>query len=371
MADEFYSILGVRKDASQDDIKKAYRDLAMKYHPDRNKSGEAEERFKKINEAYAVLGDADKRKQYDTMGYEAFNRRYTEEDIFRGFNFDDIFKEMGLNINFGFAEGNGTFGDMFYGSAHRKEIGQSILYKTSVTLEDVANGTEQEIHVRHVVQCGRCRGSGGEPGANTVTCSKCKGEGQIISIRNTIFGRMQTASACQRCGGRGKYYSKDCRECNGKGGIAKDNKILVKIPPGVENGMQLRLAGMGDFGKDQSGDLYVEISVKRHSTFAREGNDIHAHVNVPFYTAILGGAVDIPTLGGSRRVNIETGTQPGSKIVIRGEGLPGFNSSHKGDEVVEVVVQMPKRLSHEEEEIMRKCKEAFEKKPKEKYFGII
>ncbi|MGC8662576.1 MAG: molecular chaperone DnaJ [Candidatus Micrarchaeia archaeon] len=357
MTNDYYNILGVSRNASTDEIKKAYRELALKYHPDRNKSKEAEEKFKEINEAYAVLSDPEKRKQYDMYGPAGFNQRYSEDDIFRGFNFEDIFKDLGINFGFDFGaeDISEEFFSPFGGRRGRERVGQSILYRLDITLKDVANGTEKEIMFRHIKKCPHCGGSGAEPNAKLVKCPECNGRGVILSVKNTFFGRIQTSSTCPRCGGSGKIYDKPCKVCNGTGGVVSDEKVAVKIPPGIEDGARLRLRGMGDFAKGGSGDMFVEVHVIEDKIFKRNGNDLFVNINIPFYTAILGGIVKVPTLSGEKDVEIPRGTQQEAKIVLKGEGIKTQHGS--GDEIIIVNITMPKSLSKEEEELLKKFKE--------------
>ncbi|MGC8710274.1 MAG: molecular chaperone DnaJ [Candidatus Micrarchaeia archaeon] len=372
MAKDFYEILGVPRSASLDDIKKAYRELALKYHPDRNKSKEAEEKFKEINEAYAVLGDEQKRKQYDAYGPAGFEQRYSEEDIFRGFNFDEIFKDLGINLGFDFSNSD-FFGNFSQQGSRNREIGQSILYKLSITFEEAARGVEKEIKFRHVKKCPRCNGTGGEPGAKTIKCPECNGRGVIVMVRNTFFGRMQTTSTCPRCNGAGKIYDKVCRTCNGTGGVIGEDTVLVKIPAGVSSGMRLRLKDMGDYARGGAGDLYVEVHVQKHKVFEREGDNIYANVEVPFYTAILGGTIKVPTLSGTKEISIQPGTQQNSKIVIHGEGIKSMRGSGTGDEIITLSIGIPKNLTKEEEELLRRFKSLREEgdEKQKKKFGFF
>ncbi len=354
---DYYSTLGVSKGASQDEIKKAYRDLALKYHPDRNPSKEATERFKAINEAYAVLSNEDKRKQYDAYGPEGFSQRYTEQDIFRGSNIQDILKEMGINFNFGFG-GQDLFGGMFGTGQQQGDVGQSILYRMDVTLQDVAKGAAKEITVKHVKTCSVCGGSGGDPRSRISKCSECRGTGYRTVIQNSFFGRIQTTSVCSRCMGKGKVYEKKCRACGGKGGIVTTEKVQVRIPAGIKNGMRLKLEGMGDFGSDGSGDLYIDINVLNDKNFRREGDDIITEIEVPFYIAILGGEATAPALDGERRIHIDQGTSPGTRIRIKDAGIKRFGGNSYGDEIVVVNVEIPKSMSAEEKELIEKYKES-------------
>lgn len=370
MPEDFYKLLGVQKNATQDQIKQAYRDLALKYHPDRNKDKSAEETFKKINEAYAVLGDPEKRKHYDMMGSEAFSRKYSEEDIFRGFNFQDIFKDMGVNVNFGFGEDD-IFNPFGAAQGRQGDVGQSILYKLSITLQEAAQGVEKEISLKHTVACSRCKGTGGEPDSEKITCPTCEGTGYQRTIRNTILGRMQTVVVCPRCAGMGQQYKKQCRQCNGNGREVRNERIKVNIPYGVMDNMRLRYQGMGDFGRDSKGDLYLEVEVKEDKNFTRDGDDLYTQITIPFYKAILGAEVDVPTLFGSKKVIIDPGTQPNTKILIKREGMRRMNSDYRGNEIVEIKVEIPKHLSREESDVISKyknLKESDGQAPKRKFF---
>ncbi|MDE1868368.1 MAG: molecular chaperone DnaJ [Candidatus Micrarchaeota archaeon] len=352
MGKDYYETLGVAKTASQDEIKRAYRKLAMQYHPDKNKDKSAEEKFKEINEAYAVLGDEDKRKQYDTYGPDAFSQRFSQEDIFRGANFEDIFRSMGFN--FGGFGSDDIFGSMFGFNQQRGDFGNDILANVGVSLADAAHGSTKTVSVRHIKECDKCRGSGAEPGSRVLKCDTCKGSGQMRQTARTPFGVIQTVTTCNRCRGSGKTFEKQCKTCNGHGAIQKEERIDVDIPKGVSTGMRLRLNGMGDYGKDRTGDLYIDIEVKEDSKFERHGDDLHADLHIPLHVALLGGDVDAHTLDGSKKVHVEEGAQNNSKIYLTGSGIPHFRRSGTGDLVLNVIVDIPKRLTQEQKELVRK-----------------
>ena len=365
MTDDFYEILGVSKNATPDEIKKAYRELALKYHPDRNSGKDAEEKFKKINEAYAVLSNEDKKKKYDTYGPEQFNQQYSEEDIFRGFNINDIFKDFGFNIDFG----NGRF------SSNSEDSGGDILYRMRISFIEAAKGANKTIEVKHISRCKRCNGTGGEPGAKIVKCSMCHGAGRVRRTVNTFFGAMQTITTCNDCGGAGSFYEKKCKDCRGKGGVVSSEKIDVSIPAGVKDNMRLKLDGMGDFSKNGSGDMYIEISVSKDKTFEREGDDIHTKINIPFYIAILGGEITVPTLDGTKKIMLSQGTQQGTEIKLKSSGIKHLGTSYYGDEIITINIDIPKSLSSEEEEAIKKFKELNDKNDKnatdKKKFGFF
>jgi molecular chaperone DnaJ len=367
MAD-YYSVLGVPRDASEDQIKKAYRKLALELHPDRNKDPEAANRFKEVNEAYAVLGDPEKRKQYDAYGPEGFSQRYTEQDIFRGSDINDILKEMGINLNFGF--GGDSLFQMFGGAQSNRDIGQNILYKMDITLREAANGATKEIGIRHVKKCDACSGTGGEPGSRITKCTECRGTGYVTVIRDSFFGRVQTTAPCQKCSGTGKRYERRCRVCNGRGGVAATEKVQVRIPAGISSGMRLKLNGMGDYGKDGTGDLYIEINELEDRVLRRDGYNVTTSIKVPFYTAILGGNIRVPTLDGERTVELPQGTGPGARIPIRGAGIKHFNASSRGDEIVVIDVAIPKSLSAAERKLIEDFKNMDEGR-QSKRFGLF
>jgi len=350
MARDYYSILGIGKDASIDDIKKAYRDLALKYHPDRNKSPDAEEKFKEINEAYAVLSDPEKRRQYDAYGPEGFSQKYTPEDIFRNFNFEDIFKDVFGNF------GNDDFFENVFGFSPRGsyDMGNDILAKISITLSEAAHGTTKVISVRHTKICERCNGTGHEPGSKVVKCDMCNGTGSIKQTRRTPFGIMQTVSPCPKCGGTGKIYDKVCRACNGTGRIQTNDRIEIKIPQGIESGTRLRLKGMGDYGRSRTGDLYVEVNVQSDKNFERNGDELYTRVKVPMHIMILGGEIEVPTIDGNKKVYIDEGTQDGAKLTLHGAGMPQFRGSRRGDEIVELTVEIPQHLTKDQKELIKK-----------------
>ncbi len=371
MPRDYYEILGVPKDASSDEIKKAYRNLALQLHPDRNPSKEASERFKEVNEAYAVLGDPEKRKQYDAYGPAAFGQHYSQEEIFRNFDFDQIFRDMG--VNFGGIGGmgpNDIFGSFFgQGPSRRRDVGQSILYKMDLTLEQIAKGTQQDITIKHVKRCDNCKGTGAEPGSKTIKCPDCSGKGQVVTTSNTFFGRMQTVTTCGRCGGKGRIYDKKCRVCNGKGGVISTEKISVAIPAGVTEGMRLRLEGMGDYGAEGNGDLYVEVHELKHEVFIRDGDDIRTEAKVPFYTAVLGGRIVVPTLDGHRELTIDQGTQQGKRIVLKGAGIKRLRGGGVGDEIITVSIDIPKSITQQQKELIEKFRSSEEEGKKR--FGFL
>ena len=363
MAKDFYDVLGVKKGASLDEIKQAYRKLALQYHPDRNKSKEAEEKFKEINEAYAVLSNPEKRKQYDAYGPDQFNQRFSEEDIFRGFDFQNIFRNMGFDVGDQGFSGFGNIDDIFdnlfnrgsqYGQGTR---GNDILARIRLSMLEAVNGATKTLTIKHIAQCDRCAGTGAEPGSKVITCPTCNGRGQVANARRTPFGVMQTITTCPTCGGSGKVPEKKCRKCGGTGRIQKDDSVEVEIPKGVDTGTRLRLRGLGDYGTSRRGDLYIDVEVEPDPRFKRKGDDLVTTIHVPFYTAILGGTVEAPTIDGSESVKISPGTQSGDTAVIKGKGVPRFNRAGVGDEIIRIQVDLPKKMTQEQEELIRKYAE--------------
>lgn len=357
MAKDYYETLGVKKGVTQDEIKKAYRKLALEYHPDRNKSSDAEQRFKEINEAYAVLSDPSKRKQYDTYGPEQFNQRFTQEDIFRGFDFESIFRNMGFDMNDMSGFGGSIFENLFGGGGRRGDYGNSIAYGLEVPIREAYSGSTKRINIKHTVRCGRCSGNGVEPGSKMKRCEKCSGEGQTRATRRTPFGIIQTVSTCDKCGGSGSFPEKVCSMCRGTGRSQKTDSIDIKIPKGVKDGMKLIVRGMGDYGSDGNGDIEIHIKIKNDTDFMLEGDDLRYKINVPFYTIILGDDAEIETFDGKEKIRIEPGTNPGTEIRLGGRGMPHFNRSGAGDIIIELDVDMPSKLTKEQEELIRRFKE--------------
>lgn len=338
---DYYEILGVSKNATEDDLKRAYRSLALKHHPDRvgaDQKKQAEEMFKEISEAYAVLSDSKKRAVYDQYGHAGFDQRYSTEDIFRGADFSSIFQDLGVGGSI-FEELFGL-GDLFGGAnarGRRGRRGADLLYELPLTFEEAANGVTKTVTApRHEV-CSECAGSGGDRTA----CSSCQGTGQI----RQSAGFMVIARTCSRCGGQGSTVRKSCTTCRGQGRISVERKIQVKVPAGVESGMRLRLVGEGEGGTAGRGDLYVHLTVKPHPVFEREASHLILEYPVNITQAALGAEVEIPTLNGRVSMKIPAGTQSGTVLRVRGKGLPSVEDGHSGDLLVHVVVETPTNLN--------------------------
>lgn len=359
--EDYYKLLGVGKEASLQDIKKAYRQLAMKYHPDRNPGDKAaEEKFKQIAEAYEVLGDEKKRAAYDRFGHGAFQAGGVGAGGGAGGGgFHDpfeVFKEV-FGGNGGIFEqffggraggGFGGMGDFGSGGAHR---GADLRYDMEITLEEAATGIEKEIEYRHGKVCDRCNGEGAEPGTKKVKCKTCGGVGQVVSTRG-FFSVRQT---CPTCHGQGRSFEKPCTKCEGEGRVMGASKMKVKIPPGVDTGSQLRSVGHGEAGVQggEAGDLYVVIHVKDHEFFDRDGSSLYCVMPIKFTLAALGGSIEVPTLSGKASLKIPEGTQTGTVFRLRGHGMPQLrHRGEKGDQLVKVEVIVPKKLTSEQRRIL-------------------
>jgi molecular chaperone DnaJ len=363
---DYYEVLGVSKNASKDEIKDAYRKLAMQYHPDRNKAANAEDKFKEISEAYAVLSDDQKRQQYDTLGHAGFDQRYTAEDIFRGADFETIFRDIG----FGFGDLFRTFfgGGFGGGFRQRNNRGQDLGYELEITLEEAAKGTEKEIVVPRTEKCEVCEGSGASPGTLPKKCPNCKGAGQVRNTRSNGFLTYVQVTPCSECRGRGKIIESPCNKCHGTGLVKKRRKINVKIPEGIDEGYQLRLRGEGEMAPNAGtpGDLYVLVHIARHELFLREGDDLWHVLMIGYPQAALGTEVSVPTLDGSATVKIKPGTQAGETIRLKGKGMPRFRGYGKGDLLVRVGISVPEKLTAKQRALLEQLAEEFDQNVKHK-----
>jgi len=353
MADDYYSLLGVAKSASADDLKKAYRKKAMEFHPDRNPGNkEAEEKFKKVSRAYEVLGDDAKRKLYDQHGEAAFDPnvgagRGPAGGGFRGADPRDIFEQM-----FGGGGGGGGFGDMFGGGGQTHDnAGEDLRVDLKITLEEAAEGVERKIPYRKHVACAKCSGSGAEAGAKKTRCPTCQGHGQVVRSQG-FFSMKQT---CPSCGGEGERIDKPCKPCSGEGRTVAESNVSLRIPPGVDTGTKLRSSGNGSAGRRgaPAGDLYVYITVTDHELFERDGDDLACSVPVKFSIATLGGKIVVPKLKGKTTLNIPAGTQGGTIFRLRGEGMPPLRGSTSGDLLVRVDIDVPKKMTDKEKEALK------------------
>lgn len=353
---DYYEVLGVRKGATTDEIKTAYRKLALQYHPDKNKEASAESRFKEISEAYAVLSDEPKRKMYDQYGADAFSRQYSQDDIFRGTDFESIFR------NSGFYEGDmGEFGSMFssffgHGGVRRgPSKGRDLQHELHITLEEAFAGTQKEVRLERMVACPRCKGTKAEPGSSVAKCLNCNGTGQVRNVRRSGYTQFVTIGACRTCGGTGTTIETPCAKCGGEGMVESNESITIKVPAGAYEGLALRVRGEGEASADggPSGDLYAIIYVKPHAKLTRDADDLFLDAEISFSQAALGGKISVPTIdGGEAEVKIPAGTQTHSKFRLRGMGMPELGGKERGDEIVRVIVKTPTGLSSRQRELL-------------------
>ncbi|MGX1983138.1 molecular chaperone DnaJ [Thermolongibacillus altinsuensis] len=344
---DYYEVLGVSRNATKDEIKKAYRKLSKKYHPDVNKEPDAAEKFKEIKEAYEVLIDDQKRAHYDQFGHTDPNQN------FGGF---------GSNVDFDFG-GFGGFEDIFnsfFGGSRRRNpnaprAGADLQYTMRLTFEEAVFGKETEIEIPREETCGTCHGSGAKPGTRKETCAHCHGTGQITVEQATPFGRIVNSRTCHYCGGTGQFIKEKCATCRGTGRVKKRKKIHVKIPAGVDDGQQLRLAGQGEPGINGGppGDLYIVFHVEPHEFFERDGDDIYCEMPITFTQAALGGEIEVPTLYGKVKLKIPAGTQTGTKFRLKGKGVPNVRGYGQGDQHIRVRVVTPTKLTERQKQLLR------------------
>ena len=366
---DYYEVLGVKKDASADEIKKAYRKMAMKYHPDRNPGDkEAEEKFKEVGEAYEVLSDADKKARYDQYGFAGVDPNFGGGSGFGG---------GGGFGGFGdFSDLGDIFGDFFGGGRSRGNAqnaprrGENVMSRLELTFEEAAFGCEKEVATPRIENCPNCSGSGSADGV-IETCSQCRGTGQVRTVQNFMGMQMQSTTTCPACNGRGKIIKTPCSTCKGKGKVRRTNRVKVKIPAGVDAGQSVRVRGEGGVGSNggPNGDLLVEIYIKRHPIFTRQDTDVLCEVPISFTQAALGATIQVPTLDGMVDYEIPEGTQTGREFILRDKGIPEVgNSRRRGNERFTVVVETPTRLTKEQKDLLRQLDGTMEVSPKRKKF---
>lgn len=347
---DYYEVLGLPRNASSEEIKRAYRRLARQYHPDVNPGDkDAEEKFKEINEAYEVLSDAKKRSLYDTYGHAGVSGSYEGPGFgFDGFGLSDIFDAF-----FGFSPRSGT-------STRSAEPGEDIRFDIELTLEEVATGVEKKIQISRLERCEKCRGNGAQSESDYSICPSCNGTGQIRRSQRTILGSFQSITTCSQCGGEGRVVNKPCPACNGRGRIRATHERQIRIPAGIDNGARVRIRGEGHAGERGApyGDLYIDVHIKPHELFERRGTDIFCEVRVEFVQAALGDSIEVPTLNGTHNINIPPGTQPGETFKLTGKGIPDMNSGVPGDEYVVIRVQVPQKLNSEQRKLLEEFAKA-------------
>jgi molecular chaperone DnaJ len=349
---DYYEALGVSRDATKDQIKDSYRKLALQYHPDRNKAPEAEERFKEISEAYAVLSDDQKRRQYDTLGSADFSQQYSQEDIFRNADFESVFRDFGFGMNFGDILAS-LFGAGRYGYGGRQSRGGDIGYEVEVTLDEAFRGADKEVKVPRTERCDVCSGTGAKPGTSQKTCQRCGGTGQLRVVRSAGFAQFVQVGICPNCKGQGKVVETPCSECSGSGMVRKTRRITVRIPPGVEEGSQLRLKGEGDSSKEgMRGDLFLLVHVLPHKYFQRDGDDVYYDLELGYPQAVLGTEATVPTMEGDVSLTIPPGSQPGQILRLKGKGMPRLNSYGRGNQLVRLRLVVPTQLTKRQKEII-------------------
>ena len=363
---DYYDALGVKKTAAQDEIKKAYRKLAMKHHPDRNQGDkESEEKFKEASEAYEVLSDAEKRKTYDQFGHDGLKGAFGRG----GFNMNDFYRHHQGDMGDVFEQffGGGMFDELFGGGhSHRRNPnapieGSDLRFDIEIELEDAIFGTDKTIKIPRLETCSACKGNGCDPGTGKKTCSRCGGNGQI-GITQGFFSVRQT---CPSCRGSGQVIEKPCGKCSGQGRVTSEKILKIHIPPGVDTGSRLRVSGEGEGGLrgGASGDLYVYIHQRPHDFFQRDGQDLLCEVPIDFPTAALSGIVEVPTITGTQKMKVPEGTQNGTILRLRGKGVPSLKGGQRGDQHIKIFIEVPKNLSKEQSELLKSYSDASGKTP--------
>ncbi|MGB4843617.1 MAG: molecular chaperone DnaJ [Ferruginibacter sp.] len=364
MKKDFYEILGVAKSASQDDIKKAYRKVAMQFHPDRNPGDKtAEDKFKEAAEAYEILSDTDKRAQYDRFGHQAFSPGRGGGGGYSGggMNMDDIFSQFGDIFG-----DDSPFGSFFGGSSGRRSSGgrsrgtrgSNLRVKIKLNYEEIAKGAKKTIKVKKYVLCNTCSGSGAKDKNSVQNCGTCGGSGQVRRVQNTFLGQMQTVTTCPTCNGEGSTVTHKCTACKGEGRVYGEETVTIDIPAGVQEGMQLSLSGKGNAGErgGSAGDLIVLIEEESHPQLHRDGLNVAFDLHISIPDAVFGTQIEVPTIDGRAKIKIPPGTQSGKIFRLKGKGFPNVNSYEKGDQLIQVNVWTPQHVSSDEKEILEKLK---------------
>lgn len=351
---DYYKVLGVNKNASQEDIKSAYKKLAKKYHPDLNPgNAEAEKKFKEINEAASVLGDAEKRSQYDQFGTAGPTASQA------GYDFSDFARHFGTEFDVD------SIFDNFFGGRRRSHRGADLNYEVEISLEEAYNGAEKTLELNKLEKCSECHGKGGKEMA---ACNQCQGTGVLRRTARTPFGLFQQQMPCKHCKATGKIVKKPCSECEGEGVLRKKKKLEVKIPAGVDTDSVLRLRGEGESSQETAGDLFIHLRVKPHEIFRREGVDIYLEVPLSYSQAVLGDKISIPTLEGKAELTIPAGTADNTLFRMRGKGMPDLEGEGSGSQLVKVYIKVPERLNRREKELIEELHDLEKEKPQEGFF---
>ena len=351
MAKDYYDVLGVSKGSSKEEIKKSYKKLALKFHPDKNKEAGAEDKFKEISEAYAVLSDDQKKAQYDQFGHDGFHGKYSQEDIFRGFNFEDAFRDLGVGGSIFEAIFGGGFGG---GRKSRARRGDDLSFNLEISFEEAAKGVNKKISLKKFEVCSACSGSGAEK-SEMNSCSDCNGSGQVQQTKQTLFGVFSQVGVCSKCQGFGETPKHECKSCDGAGRTDTKKMITTKIPAGISDGQTIRVAGEGEAGMKGGsyGDLYINVHVRSHKHFERNGFDLHVEIPVSFSQAVLGDEISIPTLDKSIKIKIPEGVQTNTIFRLKNKGIQRLNSSSFGDLFARIIVVTPSKLNKQQKEFFK------------------
>ena len=358
---DYYEVLGVSKGASDDEIKRAYRKLAKKYHPDMNPGDkEAEAKFKEVNEAYSILSDSEKRARYDQFGHAGVDPNYGAGGPgggFGGFDMEDI--DLGDIFGSFFGGGFGGFGGSASSRRNGPQKGESLRASLTISFEEAAFGCEKEVTVERYETCDTCHGSGCAPGTSPEVCPDCHGTGTVQVRRQTPMGVFATSSPCPKCGGKGRIIHQPCKDCRGSGMVRKKKTIQASIPAGIDNGQTISIRGQGNAGKNggPAGDLLITITVRPHELFRREGTSVLCEAPITFTQAVLGAELEIPTIDGKVKYTLPEGTQSGTTFRLKGKGIPSINGRGRGDQYVTVYIETPKNLNKEQKEALRKFAE--------------
>ncbi|MBQ9646782.1 MAG: molecular chaperone DnaJ [Oscillospiraceae bacterium] len=368
---DYYEVLGLEKGATDEEIKKAYKKLARKYHPDLNPGDKtAEEKFKELGEAYEVLSDPQKKARYDQFGFAGVDPNYGAGGGYGGgmdFDFGDLGDIFGSFFG-------GGFGGATRANPNAPQRGESLRTSVNITFEEACFGCEKEVIIERVEQCDACRGSGCEPGTTAEVCQECGGRGMVQRRQQTPLGFMSTSSPCPKCGGKGRIIHKPCKACGGRGAVRKRKTLKVTIPAGIDNGQTISLRGQGNAGKNggPSGDLLIVVAVRQHDIFRREGTSILCEAPITFTQAALGAELEIPTIDGKVKYNIPEGTQSGTTFRLKGKGVPGMGGRARGDQYVTVYIETPRNLNKEQKAALKKFSELLGEKNYEEsrsFFG--